>query len=1139
MRTTPRRCLTLAALLTLALSAALAEQGAKYLIIAADTYVGAVQPLADWKTAKGVLAKIVPISQIGTTPSEIQAYIRNAYNTWPVQPEYVLLAGGADSIPAYGYDNDCYYGDMAGDQKMEISVGRFPVENLRECQAMVAKTLAYEKPAEGGDTTWFVKGTTIVNDDDPPDPYYQADSRLVRGWWQAAGYVKCESLSDSQGNNSADVNAAGRDGRAFITHRGQCVGYWWPPFDQVTPATWNNGAKLPIVISGSCETVTLEPGATMYGDQFVRAGSPESLGGAVAYFGTSMASSHVSDKRSACYRGFFHALYPEGEYRLGPATIRGRAMVDSLFPGQWQFYWEWTLLGDPELNVWTAMPRRPLVAYDSVIQRTPRSFAVNVTVAGAPFRGALVCASMDSTVYAAGTTDSAGRVELEISPTNVGIMNVVVTGRNLRPSQGTCRVMVSNAAYVVAAGISIDDYVGNHDSVVNPGEAVHLGLPLRNVGGVAADSVKAILRCGDPAVSVHDSTASYGRIMPDSTAAGERFDIAVDSSCREGHVVTASLVVTDAAHDTWICAPRFTVRSGRLEPVRAVFLDSIPGGNGNGRIGPGESGRIQLDIRNSGGGPLAGVRVLLRCADPNVVFTDSFAWYGQAGARETIAGGADRFGITVSMTLPKNLPVRFAARLSGDGGTYNYTDTFSFEIQAEQGTTSEPTGPDAYGYWCYDNTDTASGRAPGYDWYELAPPGPGAVIPVVSDSDNATLTLRMPFRFKYYGIWSADSSISICSNGFLALGSTSNHSGSNGPIPDTAGPPFMMAPFWDDLNPAETNNGNGTAYQWYDAVNHIWLVEFSEFSHNTMPSLHETFQALFYDPAWFSTPTGDGEIVFMYNRVSYNSSCTVGIEDGTETRGIQYLYNNVPAPTAATLLPGRAIKFTTNPPLNLNRPWLVLSGTRVNDSLYGNGNGWLEPGETLAVFVTVKNSGSTAAGNVQALLRPLDHEGSVLDSTATLGAIPAGGQGGNSGHPFIYVVSESPSDSVAALSLVLTADGYTTVCYFSLWLSPLEGVATEKERVPSRTALERIRPSFATRTALVNYSLAQPGMIDLSLYDAAGRKVAALAHGRFAPGWYGAKLDASRFSPGVYFCRLAVSAGGGEQRFTQKLQIVR
>ena len=58
--------------------------GAKYLIIAADDYVSAIQPLADWKTKKGVKAMVVPLSVTGSSASQIKNYITNAYNTWDI-----------------------------------------------------------------------------------------------------------------------------------------------------------------------------------------------------------------------------------------------------------------------------------------------------------------------------------------------------------------------------------------------------------------------------------------------------------------------------------------------------------------------------------------------------------------------------------------------------------------------------------------------------------------------------------------------------------------------------------------------------------------------------------------------------------------------------------------------------------------------------------------------------------------------------------------------------------------------------------------------------------------------------------------------------------------------------------------------
>jgi len=41
------------------------ESGARYLIITHDNYYEALQPLAEWKTQKGMKAKIVKLSEIG------------------------------------------------------------------------------------------------------------------------------------------------------------------------------------------------------------------------------------------------------------------------------------------------------------------------------------------------------------------------------------------------------------------------------------------------------------------------------------------------------------------------------------------------------------------------------------------------------------------------------------------------------------------------------------------------------------------------------------------------------------------------------------------------------------------------------------------------------------------------------------------------------------------------------------------------------------------------------------------------------------------------------------------------------------------------------------------------------------------
>jgi len=433
------RLTTIVLLIGGVLCLASAEDGARYLIVAGDDLVPAAQPLAEWKTAKGMLAKVVPLSEAGPNPDSVRGFIRQAWNNWPVKPEYVLIAGGPGHIGSPGDIYDCRYGDVTGDYHVELPVGRLWVRNARECSTIVAKTLAYERPTLD-DTAWFRSGTTVVREDnDPGDSIYWNDVRTCHSYWQAAGCLQIDSLSKDRGDSSRHVDTAANRGTAFVVYRGQCGGNWWPPFNLMDPFTWTNGAKLPVVLGITCASILTEPDWSWFSDKLIRAVSPATLGGGVAYLGT-MLPDGTSPPRSRGLRGFMHALYLEGEHRLGHAVLQGQHWVDSLFPGQQRRYEEWALLGDPELGVWTGVPRRLTVTHDSLISPGPQEFSVAVAGAGRPVCGAHVCVSMDSTVYEHDATDSTGTVVLAIAPEYAGVLRVVVTGPNLLPYEGECMV---------------------------------------------------------------------------------------------------------------------------------------------------------------------------------------------------------------------------------------------------------------------------------------------------------------------------------------------------------------------------------------------------------------------------------------------------------------------------------------------------------------------------------------------------------------------------------------------------------------------------------------------------------------------------------------------------------------------------
>jgi hypothetical protein len=1124
------------ALLLAAFSLGMAEQGAKYLIIAPDGYSGILKPLADWRTKKGIPAKIVTYSEAGGSVTALHNYIVNAYNTWPIRPEFICIGGAPSLIPAYNSSTDCYYGNMTGDYVTELPVGRLWATNARGCSLQVNKVLAYEKPSWSGDTLWFLRGTTTIREDGTPvdDSIYWNDSRTAHNYWIDRGYQVIDSFSSARGNNSTQVNTACSEGRTFVTYRGQGVSTWWSPFGSITPSSWTNGAKMPIAVGATCQTLTLQNGESMYADAFVGAGTPAGLGGAIAYFGTTGVTSHAAQYRGAVYVGFFNALFGEKNPWLGPATVRGRYHCDSLYHVQVR-YEEWNLLGDPALYVWTAEPKHAGVTYDSVIPVAPQNYTVTVTGNGVPVMDAMVCVMMDTLVYATTLTNAAGQATLAINPPTVGTLSLTITGANLLPFETTIRSVVTNQPYLVANGLTIEDFVGNHDGSANPGERLYLGVGLHNLGSVTATGVSAVLRLGQSGLVVYDSTADYGTIVAESTVTGESFEIALDTVLAEGRTFNGTIHATDDQARSWDCQVSLVVHAGRVQYSAVTLLDQEPGGNNNGRLGRGEAGRVELAVTNAGGGPLAAVHALVRCLDTTVVLTDSTAWYGSLGAGQTRPGSDDWFSVQAPLSLPRNQAVTFRVYVWADGGTYRHCDTFDFQLQGESGTTGDPTGPDAYGYWCYDDTDTQAGHAPTYSWFDISTVG--AVIPAVSDSDAATRQLALPFTFRHYG--TNYDTISVCANGWLSMGYTTSRRGTNNPMPDTASATAMIAPFWDDLNANENQNGYGTAYQYYDEANHRFVVQFQDFAHLNQPSIRETFEAIFYDPAYYPTPTGDGEIVFQYNRVSLNSSCTIGIENQAENIGLQYLYNNSYAPTAAYLQANRALKFTTYPPNSLTQPWLVLADVVVSDAQYGNNNGILEPGEVLTVAVTVANSGAATATNAAATLRVMDADGAVQDSAATLGDIAVGASAGNGADPFTYQVAAVPTDSVAELAVALNADGYAGVAYFSFGLGIPAGVETPPQQLVLRTELERVRPNPVVHTAAIGYALAHQATVELALFDATGRCVRTLASGSQAAGRYGVSLPVAELSQGVYFCRLSVADGAGTQRFVRKLQVAK
>ncbi|MBM3324457.1 MAG: T9SS type A sorting domain-containing protein, partial [Calditrichaeota bacterium] len=212
-----------------------------------------------------------------------------------------------------------------------------------------------------------------------------------------------------------------------------------------------------------------------------------------------------------------------------------------------------------------------------------------------------------------------------------------------------------------------------------------------------------------------------------------------------------------------------------------------------------------------------------------------------------------------------------------------------------------PTGPDSHGYFAWDNVD--SGGMP-YEWMEISPAqgGPGTLLSL--EEDELT-TVPLPFNFVFYG--NSYDTLSVTENGFVVFGASQEGDWQHYPIPSVSGPGRLAAPLWTDF----LADADGASYAYYfDASAHRFIIEWNSALFFSWDHRRATFQVILYDPQFYGTLTGDGPILFQYGRVDFDMYCAVGIENGSENDGIQYLFNTTLDSHAAGLCSGRSILFS-------------------------------------------------------------------------------------------------------------------------------------------------------------------------------------------------------------------------------------
>jgi hypothetical protein len=427
-------------------------EGAKYIIITHDNFYNTILPIAHWKTKKGVLTKVIPSSVTGDTNTQIKDYIVNAYNTWNPRPEYVLLVGSTSHLPAWqGYPSvypisDNPYGDVNNDTITEVIIGRFPCSSITECSTMIEKTFAYERTPSVIDTGWFKRATTIRQE---PGLIHNAGVHFVCSLMVNYGNFSSNDIDTfiDPPHNYINVINALNQGRSYLLYTGHGnQTAWFYPFD-VRPESLRNNSKLSVVVAWCCWGGL----AGDLGKRWLNARRTDSLIGSVIYIGTSGTGDALY--RNHIARNIFRAIFQHHKSTIGLAFQEGKDSLWAFYrtgacssDTAYKYYCDFNLLGDPELNLWTKVPKPLAVAHDNYIQTGIDTFTVTVTDSNtnATIENALVCVMMpsDTSLYYYGYTNSAGIKSFFINPKWApDSICVTVTAQNYIPYEGKCLVI--------------------------------------------------------------------------------------------------------------------------------------------------------------------------------------------------------------------------------------------------------------------------------------------------------------------------------------------------------------------------------------------------------------------------------------------------------------------------------------------------------------------------------------------------------------------------------------------------------------------------------------------------------------------------------------------------------------------------
>ncbi len=829
-----------------------------------------VTELGNWKLRTGFEVEYYPLTAETNTTAWIYNEILQAYNTFN-PPSFVVLFGDVNGnyhLPTHWYDyptgtaeGDHPYATLEGNDIVEdIAIGRVSFSTTSELSTIIHKIKLYEG-MQNVPLGWQNRVLLVSDTDESGISTYTTNQyvkEIMSNYNNDFAFTELVGTSPSPSLMTSNLNV----GVSFFNYRGFLGMSGWDAYEANTLL---NGPRLPIVTTITCDTGSFGIGLSRT-EAFLRAGTPQLPAGAIASIGCSTADTHTCYNNlvdASIYEGLFvHDIKTIGEALLYAKnqlfTVYGASQPEVL-PYNYQIF---NLMGDPSTVV---------------VKGNPSIFTVDTS--GFDGTGSLPCSInglngqeyfyslwSDTNGMIASGFSSATDINLPIGIDSESI-KLLITSEGYKPVEQIINVnnevgFGNPVVSIQTQGISTEFIYPNTASSVNVtcnSRGVNPGV--YPVSYYIINSDGETIRTNEAQLDVNADNTS-GLNQPIIIPAINKRDLSSGLKLR--------LVIN--ANDSTAIEVDLPAYSSDLKVTHEFSYTKTE------EMVLGETSELMVRLENE--------RPNDYTVDWSNTYIEGAPLLSNIDLNDESVLQYYTFHCDADLDINIQHYIPITVNLSMNNGiTLFWIDYIEFNVI--YGGSDNPYRDNTGRYSIFTNSMRNTPELMSNNWIELNPElGGNGELTEISDEieeDDDVITRDLPFEFNWYN--QAFSQVSICSNGWISMGSTDQFIARNWRFPGPLGPSNMIAPFWDDLITT-----NGGVYTYNDVSNDRYIVQWD--CYTLFDNTPEKFQLHLY---------GSGEILFIYNDVTavddnyefqHGSYFTTGFEGNDSTCGFEYAFGN-------------------------------------------------------------------------------------------------------------------------------------------------------------------------------------------------------------------------------------------------------